>query len=120
MATSALNNVQFDDSEDDDDNFNPVPADMSDDENAGGDNELEAQIRGESARKHNAYNDEKEIPRKTNGKSKISDEARDIEDDEDIEDEEGKGEDVGGAGLDDEDEDDEEDEDEEEVTVCTF
>jgi len=46
MSTSNLLNAQFDDSEDEDD-FNPQPADLSDD---GGDDDAGVQIRKEAAR----------------------------------------------------------------------
>jgi transcription elongation factor SPT5 len=114
MATRNLNNVQFDDSDSEDDNFNPPPADMSDEENAGGDGDgSEALIRSRSARRQDTYGGDEGGPRKTNGKSRTNDQALDVENYEGIEDEGGEGEDIDGARLDGE----EEDEDEEEVTV---
>jgi transcription elongation factor SPT5 len=124
MATSNLLTTQFDDSEDEDDNFNPVPADLSDDENAGGDDDdSEAQVRNEGARRHVAEDtyedgdDEEALPARTNGKSKTPDRRGADPADEDGEDDEGEGEDLNGEGGDEEDE-EEEDDDEEEVTVC--
>ncbi len=122
MATGNLLTTQFDDSEDEDDNFNPAPADLSDDENAGeDDDELEAQVRNEGARRRVAEDiyddgdDEDAPPARTNGKSKTPD-RRGGNPAEDGEDDEGEGEDLNGEAGDEEEE-EEEDDDEEEVTV---
>lgn len=108
MSTANLLNTQFEDSEDEED-FNPAPADLSDDENA---DEDDAPIRRDIKRPGGG-SDGDEKPPKSNGKSKPSNLV-----DENGEDDEGEGEDIAGA-EDDEEEDDEEDEDdeEEEVTV---
>jgi transcription elongation factor SPT5 len=101
MATSNLVNTQFEESDEEDDNFNPQPADLSDAEDAGGDQDEDAadQIRTEAARqqsKGDASEDEDAV-------NKV--------------DEEGEGE--GSApGNDDGEDDEEEDDDEEEITVC--
>jgi transcription elongation factor SPT5 len=126
MATSNLLTTQFDDSEDEDDNFNPAPADLSDDENLRGNNdESEAQVRSEGARRRVAEDtyddddDEDVPPARINGKSKTPDRRGADVADEDGEDDEGEGEDLNGEAGDEEEEEeeDEEDDDEEEVTV---
>ncbi len=103
MATSNLLNAQFDDSDDEDD-FNPAPADISDAEEAGGsdhDDEAGAQIQGEQQMK----------ARRSSADDRRGDE------DEDEEDAEGEGEETAPGANEDEDEDDEDDDDEEEITV---
>jgi transcription elongation factor SPT5 len=125
MATGNLLTTQFDDSEDEDDNFNPAPADLSDDENAGDYDESEATLRNEGTRRrvgedtYDDGDDEGAPPGKTNGKSRTQDQ-RDHAANEDGGDDEGGGEDLNGEAADEEDEDEEEeeDDDEEEVTVC--
>lgn len=111
MSTSNLLNAQFDDSEDEDDNFNPQPADLSDD---GGDDDAGAQIRKEASRTRevDGSDDEAPAPRRQS----VDDENGEDEDDEDAE---GEGEDITQGALDDDDEDEEEDE-EEEITVGTI
>lgn len=105
MSTSNLLNAQFDDSEDEDDNFNPQPADLSDD---GGDDDAGAQIRKEASRTRevDGSDDEAPAPRRQS----VDDENGEDEDDEDAE---GEGEDITQGALDDDDEDEEEDEEEE-------
>ena len=116
MATSNLLNTHFDESEEEDDNFNPQPADLSDTEEAGGpdDDDADNQIRGEAAgrRVQDGSEDESARP-STNGKKKSLSDA----DDEDVE---GEGEDTAPRDDDDEEDDEDEDEDEEEVTVGLY
>jgi transcription elongation factor SPT5 len=114
MSTANLHGQHFDDSEDEDDNFNPAPADLSDDENT--EDAPNAQIRGETARRKQAVDDEGQdsSPVRNNAKNRGS---ADDEDD-NGEDEEGEGEDTAGVANDDEDEEEEEEDDEEEeITV---
>lgn len=102
MATSNLINAQFDDSDEEDDNFNPQPADLSDAEDAGGDHDEDAgdQIRREAARHQS------------------KDEGSDGEDNANKEDEEDEGEDTAPRDEDEEEEEEEEeDEEDEEITV---
>jgi transcription elongation factor SPT5 len=104
--------MNFDDSEDEDDNFNPAPADMSDDEGA----ERDADEPGVKVDDEPASED---APG-PNGKNKASredykDDAADNDDAGDDEDED-KQEDVADED-DEEEEEEEEDDDEEEVTV---
>lgn len=108
MSTANLLNTQFDDSEEEDDNFNPQPADLSDAEDAGGDHDDDAedQIRGEAARQ------------KSERKGSDDEDAANKEEDDD-EDEEDEGEEPAPRAGDDEEEDEEEDEEDEEITVCT-
>jgi transcription elongation factor SPT5 len=110
MSTSNLLNAQFDDSEDEDD-FNPQPADLSDD---GGDDDAGVQIRKEAARtrvdEDEGSDDEAPASRRKSAHGQNGD------DDDDDEDAEGEGEDITQGGLDDDEEEDEEDE-EEEITV---
>jgi hypothetical protein len=109
MSTANLLNTQFDDSEEEDDNFNPQPADLSDAEDAGGedhDDDAEDQIRGEAARQ------------KSKQEGSDDEDAMNKEGDDD-EDEEGEGEDTAPRAGDDEEEDEEEDEEDEEITVRT-
>jgi transcription elongation factor SPT5 len=105
MASNLLNQ-QFDDSEDEED-FNPQPADESDAEDAAPDHDEDAgdQIRSEAAR------------RPSRDESPVENAIAD-KDDED-EDAEGEGEDTAPRDDDDDDEDDE-DEDEEEITVSNY
>jgi transcription elongation factor SPT5 len=100
MATSNLINAQFDESDEEDDNFNPQPADLSDAEDAGGDHDEDAgdQIRREAARQES------------------KDDASEGEDTAIKEDEEGEGEDTAPGDEEEEDE-EEEDEEDEEITV---
>ncbi|KAI9743566.1 MAG: transcription elongation factor spt5 [Claussenomyces sp. TS43310] len=122
MSTANLLNTQFDESEDEDDNFNPAPADLSDDENAGRvADESEAPVRDASIRRSTLAeldNDEgDEIPpARTNGKPRSSVHGEDGEDDENGENDEGEGEDIGGGDDEEEDEDEDEDDEDEEIT----
>jgi transcription elongation factor SPT5 len=115
MSTSNLVNTQFEDSEDEDDNFNPQPADLSDNEDA------EARIHNEAARRRVKEDDgsDEELP--VTKKKSSADEGSGEEDDGDAEGEgEGEGEETAGGAHDaedDEEEDEEEDDDEEEITV---
>jgi transcription elongation factor SPT5 len=112
MSTSNLLDTHFDDSEDEEENFNPEP-ELSDAEDAGGSDHDESagqQIRNESARRRPSVNDDEG----SDEEPTIS-KRRDGEEDEDEEDAEGEGEDIG--RNDEEDEEDEEDDDEEEITV---
>jgi len=105
MSNSNLANTQFEDSEDEED-FNPAPADISDAEDAGGsdhDDEAGAQIQGEEQMK----------ARRSSAGDRGGDE------DEDEEDAEGEGEETAPGANEDEDEEDEDDDDEEEITVST-
>jgi transcription elongation factor SPT5 len=104
MASNLLNQ-QFDDSEDEED-FNPQPADESDAEDAAPDHDEDAgdQIRSEAAR------------RSSRDESPVENAIADKDDDEDAE---GEGEDTAPRDEDDDDEDDE-DEDEEEITVSHY
>jgi hypothetical protein len=111
MSTSNLLNARFDDSEDEDD-FNPQPADLSDIEEAGGsdhDEDAGAQIQNEVSRKLEVNDDDGSNGEPTISKRRSSTDGRgsDIDEDEEL----GEGEDI----LLDEDE--EEDEEEEEITV---
>jgi transcription elongation factor SPT5 len=112
MSTSNLLNTQFEDSEDEDDNFNPQPADLSDNEDA------EAQIHNEAARRRvEDHGSDEELP--VTKKKFSADEGSGEEDDGDAEGE-GEGEETAvGAhdAEDDEEDDEEEDDDEEEITV---
>ncbi|EOO00808.1 putative transcription initiation protein spt5 protein [Phaeoacremonium minimum UCRPA7] len=115
MASSDPN--RYDDSESDDDNFNPAPADVSDEEPARDeDDEVPGQrSRDDAARSsptadEDGDDDEDEV-RATNGKSKASNKG---DDDEDAENGEDDDEDGGSRRRrNDDDEDDEEDEDDE-------
>lgn len=112
---SNLQSAHFDDSEDEDD-FNPQQADLSDVEDAGGsdhDDDAGAQIRNEASRRSATADDasDDEQPTNTRGRSPAGQEDAEEED----EDAEGPGEDLA-AGADDDDDEDEEDE-EEEITV---
>lgn len=114
MSTANLLSHDFGDSEDEDD-FNPAPADLSDDENAGSDIE-QAPARAVADASSDDGNDtlaaaQNESIKKPGG-SQDGDAAGDDED------EEGQGDDTAAGAVDDEDEEEEEeDEDEEEVTV---
>jgi hypothetical protein len=101
MSTSNLN-AQFDDSEEDDD-FNPQPADLSDAEDAGGndDEDAEDQIRRDAAR-------QKSRREASDDEDAVNKHGADGED-------EGEGEDT--APRDEDEEEDEEDEEDEEITV---
>jgi len=117
MSTSNLLNTSFDESDEEDDNFNPQPADLSDneDEGDGDDNGSRAQKRVEPSRRRVDEDDDSEDgAAPTNGRKNNSGHGADEDGDEDDEDAEGEGEDIG-AGDDDDDEDEEED-DEEEIT----
>lgn len=117
MSTSNLASARFDDSEDEDDNFNPQPADISDNEDAARsnhDDDAGAQIRNEASSRR--VDDESDDEETSNPRSKPVEEDAD-EDDEDAE---GEGEDIAPGAHDDDDEDDEEDEEEEIDTVCAF
>ena len=112
MSTADLTNAHFDDSEDEDDNFNPQPADLSDAEDAPGsdhDDDAGAQIRSETARRD--VKDDGSDEGSTKGGA--SGEHHDEEDDEDAE---GEGEDLNHGDEEEEDE-DEEDDEEDEITV---
>ena len=115
MSTANLLNTQFDDSEDEEDNFNPQPADLSDVED---DNDADAgaQIRNEaSARRVSEGGSDDESTQDLAPAKKRSPQQDDNEADEDAE---GEGEDTAPNALDDEDdEEEEEDDDEEEITV---
>lgn len=116
---SNLANAHFDDSEEEDDNFNPAPADLSDNEDARGsdhdDDDAGAQIQKEAARRQSrddASEDGSTTEQVKNRRRGFSEDG-----DHDDEDDEGEGDDTAPAANDDEEEDDEEDDDEEEITV---
>lgn len=112
MSTASLLDTRFDDSEEEDDNFNPAPADLSDEENgAEGDHASEIPSRNDAKRRATDDDDDAEDDGaiKTNGKGRPSN----VEDNGDDDEGEGAGDD---EEDEDEDEEDEEDE-EEEVTV---
>ncbi|RAL62956.1 hypothetical protein DID88_004045 [Monilinia fructigena] len=96
MSTSNLLNNSFDDSDEEDDNFNPQPADLSD-------NEDEGHHTGSAQRNEASRHQE-------NSSGGGADDGEDED-----EDEEGDGEDIA-ADDDEEDEEEEEDDDEEEIT----
>lgn len=116
MSTSNLVSGHFDDSEDEDDNFNPLPADISDNEDAGEsdhDDDAGAQIRNEASTRRVDDGSDDEA---SNSRSRpVGDDV-----DEDDEDAEGEGEDIRPGAHDDDDEDDEDDEEEEIDTVSPF
>lgn len=110
MSTANLLDAHFDDSEEEED-FNPQPADESD---AGSDVEDEAdnQVRGEAARRHSldeVSEDEPTEPVKSKRTEPVEDEENDEDDDE--------GEDTAPRANDDDEEDEDEDEEDEEITV---
>jgi transcription elongation factor SPT5 len=120
MSTSNLLDTHFDDSEDEEDNFNPQPADLSETEDVGGsdhDEDAGAQIHNEAARRHEVNDDDGSDEEVTISKRRSSVDDRDGEGDEEDEDAEGEGEDIVRNANDEEDEEDEEDDDEEEITV---
>lgn len=102
MSTSNLLDARFDDSDDEED-FNPQPADLSDDE---GDNTA---AQASKERVEDGPDTEAPAPRRKSVDQQNGDE-------EDEEDAEGEGEDITRDNLDDDDE-DEEDDEEEEITV---
>ncbi|KAE8449487.1 Transcription elongation factor spt5 [Mollisiaceae sp. DMI_Dod_QoI] len=109
MSTSNLLSAHFDDSEDEDDNFNPQPADVSDNEDAGGsdhDDDAGAQIRNEASKRRADEDSDDEV---TVSKSRPANEDGEGDD----EDAEGEGEDTAPGANDDDDEEDEDDEEEE-------
>jgi transcription elongation factor SPT5 len=113
---SNLSNARFDDSEDEDD-FNPIQADLSDAEDGEGlghDDDAGAQIQNEAARSRevNDESDEEPVLRR-----RSSADEHGGNEDEDEEDAEGEGEDTVPGANEDEDEEDEEEDDEEEITV---
>lgn len=114
MSTANLLSHDFGDSDDEDD-FNPAPADLSDDENVGSDTE-QAPTR---AMPDPPSDDENGAPAPgPNERVRSPEGSHDGDLAGDDEDEEGQGDDTAGGAVDDEDEEDEEDdEDEEEVTV---
>ncbi len=118
MSTSNLLNSQFDESDDEDD-FNPAPADVSDAEDAGGsdNDDVGAQIRNEASKGRVKYDRGPDEERTTSKRRSIADEE-DGGEDVDEEDAEGDGDDTA-PGADDDDEDEDED-DEEEITVSLW
>ena len=117
MSTANLLNSHFEDSDDEED-FNPQPADLSDNEDAGGSDHDDAgdQIRNEAARQP-SRDDASEADSTTEPvRSKTRDAELDGDEEIDDEDAEGEGEDTGPRANDDDEEDEEED-DEEEITV---
>ena len=117
INTMSLQNTHFEDSEDEDD-FNPQQADISDNEDAGGsdhDDDAGAQIRNEVSRRSANVDDGSDDEQPAPSRRRSSADQNDGEEDEDDEDAEGPGEDLN-AGADDDDEEDEDDE-EEEITV---
>ncbi len=129
MAAQTFANQTFDESEDEDDDFNPQPIDASDDENEGvedANEEPQKPSRSSSAprvRPKDESEDEGKMNRRnipkdqSNGRRKEADKGIDEElDGENGEEDEGEGEDLNG-GLDDDEEDEDEDEDEEAVSV---
>lgn len=120
MSTSNLPNNSFDDSEEEDDNFNPQPADLSDNENEA--HTSNAQRNNESSRHQVGDDDGSEGESAPTGgrKHNSGGAADDGEDEDEDEDGEGEGEDItAGAHDDDDEEEDDEDDDEEEITVST-
>src|SRR5450432_2389250 len=99
MAANSTRATQFDDSEDEDDYFNPAPADLSDDENTANDDAdgSDSQTRKEPARRQVAEydyddgNDDEEHPVKRNGKNKTRDGQEDDAADDNREDDDGEG-----------------------------
>lgn len=122
MATTDLLNAHFNDSEDEDDNFNPQPADLSDNEDAGGDDHDEDarnQIQNEAARRpvnEDGYDEDEDAEAPPSNGRKRSSEYRKEDEVGDDEDDEGEGEDTALGVHDDEEEEDEEDDEEEEIT----
>ncbi|KAF7959129.1 hypothetical protein EAE96_002645 [Botrytis aclada] len=111
MSTSNLLNNSFDESDEEDDNFNPQPADLSDNEDEGN-NTTSAQRQNESSRHQvgdDDGSDDEAAP--SSGRKHGSGGAHDDDEDED---DEGEGEDIGGGANDDDDEEEEEEEDDEE------
>jgi len=111
MSTANLLDAHFDDSEEEED-FNPQPADDSD---AGSDNEDDAdnQVRGEAARhqsRDNTSEDGVTEPVKSK-RTEILDEEEDNDEDDD------EGEDTAPRANDDDEEEEDEDEEDEEITV---
>ncbi|KAH6664699.1 hypothetical protein B0J14DRAFT_522966 [Halenospora varia] len=104
MSTSNLLSDNFGDSESEDDNFNPAPADASDEEND--DDDAGAQIRNEAAKRRAADNDSEDGA----ARRRPSNERNDDED------EEGEGEDTAPVDDDEEEDEEEEEDDEEEIT----
>lgn len=119
MSTSNPPNNSFDDSDEEDDNFNPQPADLSDNEDEA--HTSNAQRNNESSRHQVGDDDGSEgESAPTGGIKHNSGGAADDGEDED-EDGEGEGEDItAGAHDDDDEEEDDEDDDEEEITVSIY
>lgn len=118
MSTN-LSNTRFDDSEDEED-FNPAQADLSDVEDAGGsdhDEDAGAQIQNEAARRREVNDDDGSDEESAISKRRTSADDRDGDEEVDEDDAEGEGEDTAPGANDDEEEEDEEDDDEEEITV---
>jgi transcription elongation factor SPT5 len=114
---SNLSNARFDDSEDEDD-FNPIQADLSDAEDGEGlghDDDAGAQIQNEAARSREVNDESDEEPAVLRRRSSADEHGGN--EDEDEEDAEGEGEDTVPGANEDEDEEDEEEDDEEEITV---
>ncbi|RDL33576.1 uncharacterized protein BP5553_07944 [Venustampulla echinocandica] len=100
MATANLVNAQFDDSEDEDDNFNPQPADLSGGEEGGEsdhDNDAGAQIQNENANAKQQVDEDEESddggdadgPKRASGDQENGeDEEEEVEDEEEEEEEE--------------------------------
>ncbi|KAH7379713.1 hypothetical protein BKA64DRAFT_234011 [Cadophora sp. MPI-SDFR-AT-0126] len=110
----SLQNTHFEDSEDEDD-FNPQQADISDNEDAGGsdqDDDAGAQIRNEASKRFTNVDDGSDDEQPAPLRRRSSADPNDGEADEDDEDAEGPGEDIN-AGAEDDDEEDEDDEEEE-------
>lgn len=122
---SNLANAHFDDSEEEDDNFNPAPVDLSDNEDAGGsdhDDNTKAQGQKEAARRSSRddASEDGSMSDQVNKKRRGSGQDSEQDDDEDAE---GEGEDTAPAADDDDEEDEEEEDDEDEITVgrqCCF
>ena len=118
---SNLANAHFDDSEDEEDNFNPAPADLSDNEDAQAANhdaEVGAQVQkeAEGSPSRDDASENGSVSEQVNTKRRDSVGDGEEEEDEDAEDE---GEDTAPRADDDDEEDDEEDDDEEEITVSS-
>lgn len=118
MATTDFLNAQFDDSEDEDD-FNPQPADPSDDEDAAASSQHDDEDTRNQRRanRDDVSEDGDEDDRR--GKAAKVNRNEDVEEEEDAEGEE-DGEEEDGNGGDEDEEEEEEDEEDEEITVCIF
>ena len=116
---SNLANSHFDDSDDEEDNFNPAPADLSDNEDGQApvpDYDVGAQVQKEPINRpsRNDASEDGSKSEQVNNKLRGSDGDNDQEDDN--EDTEGEGESTA-LGAEDDDEDDDDEDDDEEITV---